>query len=143
MVSRPILWGILALVSWYVLFETERILLFGHARFSLMLIDAWLLIFMTGLACGLPSLWPTVFVVGFGLNKFVVWINGGRMPVLGGVAHNTATHYVADATTRLVYLGDWIRLLWGGETSPGDLLMLLGWYGTMIVVARRAFHAPA
>src|SRR5438046_2151447 len=78
----------------------------------------------------LPAL--AICAFGIALNVVVIVANGAHMPVSpssGFVpSHVGGTYVIADSSTKLNWLGDWIGLPgWlGGAVSPGDLVVVAG-----------------
>jgi len=63
--------------------------------------------------------WAWLIFLGAGLNFAAIIGNGGQMPYL---------HVMSSAWW--VWLGDWLP----GMTSPGDILMIVGFLGTAITL---------
>jgi hypothetical protein len=77
------------------------------------------------------------------MNLIVIVANGEHMPVSpsSGFVPSQAggTYVIADSSTRLTWLGDWIGLPgWlGGALSPGDLVVLAGIGVVAFAITRR------
>ena len=68
-----------------------------------------------------------LLLTGVSANIVVIAANGGRMPVsldssYSIPAESEGTHRIADAKTRLAFLGDWIDVR-GWLLSPGDVCL--------------------
>lgn len=79
-------------------------------------------------------LFGALLCTGFVLNTLVTTLNGGYMPIaadLEGAPDKYRDQYKSvDGATRLGVLGDWINLgPW--LVSPGDILLALGFIGTL------------
>ncbi len=86
--------------------------------------------------------WPAVAGAGVLLNFLVILLNGGRMPVSAALLADGSArakllaaggiygYAAADASTRLPFLGDVLRIGLPGGTlgyaSPGDLVLCAG-----------------
>jgi hypothetical protein len=87
---------------------------------------AWMLVQVRAL----PAL--AICALGIALNVVVIVANNAHMPVSPSSgftpSHAGGTYVIADSTTKLNWLGDWIGLPgWlGGAISPGDLVVVLG-----------------
>jgi hypothetical protein len=91
----------------------------------------------------LPGVW--LVTAGAACNLVVILANGARMPVSASSGYvprhsGLGVYVIADTTTRLNWLGDWIGLpAWlGGATSPGDFLIALGVGAVAFSATRRA-----
>ena len=88
----------------------------------------------------LPGIW--ILSLGLALNILVIAANGVHMPVSPESGfrpiHPGGTYVVADASTRLGWLDDWLGIPgWlGGAASPGDLLIAFG-IGAVAFMATR------
>jgi hypothetical protein len=105
----------------------------------LVLLIAWTLLHLRAL----PGVW--LVSIGAASNLVVIVANRVRMPVSlssGWIPPHTGVgvYVIADSTTRLNWLGDWIGLPgWlGGAASPGDFLIALGIGAVAFSATRRA-----
>ena len=84
-----------------------------------------------------------ISVVGSLLNEFVMWVNGGLMPVFETTCDGFSgwqldyRHACASGATKLAGLTDWIHVP-GFVISPGDILILGGMF---VVVAMAGVFA--
>jgi hypothetical protein len=121
--------GFTPLSSFDALRYLYELSLFGFVVWTLMQLKA------------LPGIW--ISAVGAALNLLEIAINGGHMPVsaVSGYVPSGARglYVVADSTTRINWLGDWIGIPgWlGGAMSPGDFLIALGIGVVAFLVTRR------
>ena len=133
-----------AILLFYVVNETGKI--FFGLRAPQWMVDRSLWFFMVCLAFGIRSWWPLLYPVGADLNRLVMSLNGGYMPVVGGVPLG-ATHIAADDHSRLLLFADRFRLLWGGESSIGDMLIIIGLWAALcrlgVLVVSRATSPPS
>lgn len=103
--------------------------------------------------------WAMPILIGLGLNAVVIWLNGGRMPIVpdalarlspavhpaGAAGTLDPRHVVAGPGTRLALLGDTVAFSVGGAgtvASPGDLIMAVGLGGFVQGQMARAGVGP-
>ena len=105
----------------------------------------WLLLFVSCLAMLCAALLATIsylnrqiglfiLALGLGANGLVITLNGGLMPASGNISSqlsvqiaHSSRHVLANDSTLLPWLGDWIHFPYsGGIFSPGDLLLTVG-----------------
>jgi hypothetical protein len=122
--------------SWVIVVTA---LISGAARFSPLGTLEWFrFAYLVALATALAwtffqlSALPGIWLVSIGLlaNLVVMIANGGHMPVspISGLVprHPGGIYVVADSTTKLNWLADWIRVPFAGAASLGDFFIGLG-----------------
>lgn len=103
---------------------------FDLVRYLYVLCLVAFVVWMLAQVRALPAL--AICAFGIAMNLVVIVANGEHMPVSPGSgfvpSHAGGTYVIADSSTRLNWLGDWIGLpAWlGGAVSPGDLVVIAG-----------------
>ena len=116
---------------------------------------AWWPFLVTELAFGLMILWCwlnrwlssaiALIALGTFLNMAVIAANNGAMPIRSSENFETHLYRPERSGDRLTVLDDWIGLPGENYISLGDLLVMAGFIGTVVVTgrkrARSATHA--
>lgn len=140
--GRYTLSGVLLPVVAYLLKAGAARLLVPQTGAGLVCLVQYSLLFVFLLCNHRRPVWPLFAFAGTLMNFFVIVLNGGCMPVsaslLGGASERLSqlaqgriyAYCLADASTRLPFLGDVIRLgapgMPLGYASIGDVVLCLG-----------------